>query len=77
MLRAALKKMGRQDLIGNGKMHLIPPVPVQQAARSQGRYGKIKQSKAHGRQRRGRAQARSPHQAYAATLGTVGLRLAS
>jgi uncharacterized radical SAM protein YgiQ len=24
MLRAALKKMGRQDLIGNGKMHLIP-----------------------------------------------------
>jgi len=24
MLRQALKKMGRQDLIGNGKMHLIP-----------------------------------------------------
>ena len=25
MLRKALKKMGRSDLIGNGKMHLIPP----------------------------------------------------
>ena len=25
LLRKALKKMGRSDLIGNGKMHLIPP----------------------------------------------------
>ena len=25
MLRAALKRMGRNDLIGNGKMHLVPP----------------------------------------------------
>ncbi len=25
MLRTALKKMGRSDLIGNGKVHLIPP----------------------------------------------------
>ncbi len=25
MLREALKKMGRSDLIGNGKHHLIPP----------------------------------------------------
>ena len=24
-LRKALKKMGRSDLIGNGKMHLVPP----------------------------------------------------
>ena len=24
-LRTALKKMGRADLIGNGKLHLVPP----------------------------------------------------
>jgi hypothetical protein len=25
LLRKALKKMGRSDLIGNGKLHLVPP----------------------------------------------------
>jgi hypothetical protein len=25
LLRKALKKMGRADLIGNGKLHLVPP----------------------------------------------------
>ncbi|MCB1731261.1 MAG: DUF3362 domain-containing protein, partial [Halieaceae bacterium] len=25
LLRQALKKMGRADLIGNGKLHLVPP----------------------------------------------------
>jgi len=35
MLREALKKMGREDLIGNGKKHLVPawqPIPAKSAA---------------------------------------------
>ena len=35
MLREALKKMGREDLIGNGKKHLVPawqPLAVKPAA---------------------------------------------
>jgi len=38
MLREALKKMGRKDLIGNGKMHLIPLT----RARTFGKPGKMK-----------------------------------
>jgi uncharacterized radical SAM protein YgiQ len=37
MLREALKKMGRKDLIGNGKMHLIPLT----RARTFGKPGKM------------------------------------
>ncbi len=37
MLREALKKMGRKDLIGNGKMHLIPLT----RARTFGKPGKV------------------------------------
>jgi uncharacterized radical SAM protein YgiQ len=39
-LRAALKRMGRADLIGNGKRHLVPPEqPRERRARSQARRG--------------------------------------
>ena len=40
VLREALKRMGRADLIGNGKHHLIPAYqPVGPRARRGGRFG--------------------------------------
>jgi hypothetical protein len=40
VLREALKRMGRADLIGNGKQHLIPAYqPVGTAARSGAKRG--------------------------------------
>jgi hypothetical protein len=40
MLRAALKRMGREDLIGNGKQHLVPRYQPKGTGRaSEGRRG--------------------------------------
>ena len=40
LLREALKRMGRADLIGNGKQHLIPAYqPVGRSARAAGAPG--------------------------------------
>jgi len=67
LLREALKKMGRADLIGNGKKQLIPawqPAGTGQKAAAivarQGREGQAPRTSACGRQQRNSASPRSP-----------------
>ncbi len=58
MLREALKKMGRADLIGNGKKHLVPawqPLPVKPVVAAQGRRSDRTQKPQAGSKRLGRA----------------------
>jgi hypothetical protein len=55
LLRDALRRMGRADLIGNGKRHLVPsfqPVGGGSKARESGRDRAIKVAKQRPRQRR-------------------------
>jgi radical SAM superfamily enzyme YgiQ (UPF0313 family) len=62
VLREALKRMGRADLIGNGKHHLVPA--YQPIARSAGGMG----AGARGAQANGRSAARARGTANAAAL---------
>ena len=55
MLRAALKRMGRADLIGNGKQHLVPSwQPAGTGGRPEGARGYAEQKKQAAQAKRGK-----------------------
>ncbi|NNG14778.1 MAG: DUF3362 domain-containing protein, partial [Gammaproteobacteria bacterium] len=54
MLRAALKRMGRSDLIGNGKQHLVPSwQPAGTGGRPEGARGYAEEKKQAAQAKRG------------------------